>query len=149
MQTIVRTCDVPPDVEQLAGNFGESSPWSPLRSREWLWNSRESYKVWRPPTDVYETDEEIIVRVEIAGLKEGDFEVSLRSRLLTIRGTRRETGSKLSYHRMEIQYGDFVSEVHLPYPIESMKTEATYQDGFLVVRLPKPPRRRVNVVEVK
>lgn len=91
---------------------------------------------WRPPTDVYETKNAIIIRIEIAGMRESDFTISLIERSLTIRGIRQDTAERRAYHQMEIAFGEFYSEVELPYAIISDKVEAVYHDGFLRITLP-------------
>lgn len=104
---------------------------------------------FHPPTNVYETESSIVVVVEIAGLHEGDYEISLSNgdRLLTIMGRRQPVDSetsKVTYHRLEIQYGSFVTQADLPWPIEATsEATAAYGDGFLVVTLPKARTRQV------
>ncbi len=102
---------------------------------------------WRPPTDVYETGEQVIIRVEVAGMKETDFNVTLNERVLVISGARRDSGPKAVYHQMEIRYGEFRTEVYLHWGIDEKAIAAHYADGFLEVVLPKAQARRVNVVE--
>jgi len=103
--------------------------------------------VWRPPTDVYETDDSVVVIVEVAGLKEGDYEITLTNRTLTVKGQRRDPADKLAYHQMEINYGEFRTQVYLPWPLEDTDegVEATYEDGFLRVVLRKAQPRRIPV----
>ena len=103
---------------------------------------------WRPPTDVYETDENVVVRVEVAGMKEADLSVSLVDRVLIITGVRQDPSPKVAYHQMEIRYGDFRTEVFLHWAVEQENIVATYSDGFLQVMLPKVGARRVRVVQV-
>jgi len=103
---------------------------------------------WRPPTDVYETDENVVVRVEVAGMKETDLSVSLVDRMLVITGVRHDPSPKVAYHQMEIRYGDFRTEVFLHWAVEQENIVATYTDGFLQVTLPKVGARRVRVVPV-
>jgi len=103
---------------------------------------------WRPPTDVYETDENVIVRVEVAGMKETDLSVSLADGVLIITGVRHDPSPKVVYHQMEIRYGDFRTEVFLHWAVEQENVAATYSDGFLQVTLPKVGARRVRVVQV-
>ena len=106
-------------------------------------------KIWRPPTDVYETADAIVVRVEAAGMTEGDFSVELARRVLVISGRRLDRGSsKIAYQQMEISYGDFRTEVHLFTPVNAAAVEATYRDGFLVVTLPKAGVLRVPVSDI-
>jgi HSP20 family protein len=102
---------------------------------------------WRPPTDVYETEESVVVKVEIAGMSERDFAVSLSNRTLTVSGVRRDPESKLSYQQLEIPYGHFSTEVFLPYSVERNDIGATYENGFLTVTLPKLKPRRVPIVD--
>ena len=102
---------------------------------------------WRPPTDVYETETSLVVKVEIAGMSERDFAVSLSNRTLTVSGVRRDPDSKLSYQQLEIPYGHFSTEVFLPYSVERNEIGATYENGFLTVTLPKLKPRRVPIVD--
>jgi HSP20 family protein len=103
---------------------------------------------WRPPTDVYETDESVVIRVEVAGMKETDFSVSLADRVLVITGVRQDPSPKVAYHQLEIRYGDFRTEVFLHWAVEQDSITATYSDGFLQVTLPMVGARRVRVVQV-
>jgi len=101
--------------------------------------------VWRPPTDVYETDDMIFVVVEIAGLACGDYEVSLDGKVLTVSGERSDPAAKLAYQQMEIRYGKFRTEVHLPWALEPSGQQAVYEDGLLKVSLRKAQPRRVPI----
>lgn len=123
-----------------------------IPSRRWLPLRRT--RTWRPPTDVYETDTCVVVNVEIAGMEEGDFTISLSNRNLTITGVRHDPlaeaqGLTLSYQQIEIRYGDFETEVYLPWAIVEEEIEATYEDGFLRVVLPKAKAQKVPVVETR
>ena len=72
--------------------------------RDLRWGMSEA--VWRPPTDVYETDDSVVVVVEIAGFGEGDYTVTLSGRTLLISGERRDPAERLAYQQMEIRHGD-------------------------------------------
>jgi HSP20 family protein len=119
----------------------------PVASQRWV--AARQHKAWRPPTDVYETDDCVVVKVEIAGMEDEDLRISLDGKQLVISGVRRDPASKLGYQQMEILYGHFETDVHLARAIEEDKIEATYQNGFLVVRLPKVKPRTVPVVSVE
>jgi HSP20 family protein len=110
------------------------------------WVAGRQNRIWRPPTDVYETDECIVVKVEIAGMQGDDFSISLDTKRLTIGGVRHDPAEKLTYQQMEIPYGPFETEVLLPRAIDADKIEATYQNGFLIVRLAKAKPRQVPIV---
>lgn len=116
----------------------------PMPGQRWL--SARQHKIWRPPTDVYETDDCIVVKVEIAGMEEGDFDIALDARKLVISGVRHDPAAKLGYQQMEILYGHFETHVHLPRAIDADRIEATYRNGFLHVRLPKAKPHKVPVV---
>ena len=104
--------------------------------------------IWVPPTDVFETENEIVVQVEVAGVRQADLSVSLQDRRLTITGTRLDRGpAQRAYHQMQVRFGDFGTEVELPAPIDENAVEASYADGFLRVVLQKRKPRQIDVQE--
>lgn len=114
-------------------------------SNPYDWYSMRRRRIWRPPTDVYETDEEFVVKVEIAGMQQEDFQISFNDQVLTIAGQRRDPVGKLVYQNMEINYGDFRTDVRISWPLEQSEIGATYEQGFLFVKLPKVRQHRVLV----
>ncbi len=98
---------------------------------------RSRPRTWRPPTDVYETDDAIIVKVEIAGMSPEDIQISFVDHVLTVRGVRPDMDAKNSYHCLEIPYGEFDSQVLLPGAINEDAIDARYENGFLRIVLPK------------
>ena len=100
---------------------------------------------WRPSTDVYETETAIVVRVEVAGMRESDFSLSLVDRTLFIKGVRQDVNERRAYHQMEIQFGEFSSEIELSSPIAVDQAEAVYRDGFLIIVLPKARPTQIKV----
>jgi HSP20 family protein len=101
--------------------------------------------VWSPPTDVYETEMDYVVRVEIAGIQESDLDVSFEHGILTISGMRPDVTGRRAYHQMEIHFGKFSSAIGLPGPIDLDHSTAEYKDGFLMVRMPKARPTDVKV----
>ncbi len=98
------------------------------------WNNR----TFVPPTDVIEFPDRLMVLVEIAGMRSGDFNVSLANRTLVISGTReRPSLGQAAYHQVEIAYGEFRVEVQLPYAVVREEVSASYRDGVLQVSLPR------------
>ncbi|MEW6403293.1 MAG: Hsp20/alpha crystallin family protein [Chloroflexota bacterium] len=93
--------------------------------------------VWSPPTDVYETDDGFVARVEIAGMREEDFEVTVQNDLLMISGYRPDVPERRAYHQMEIRFGKFATAIGLPEPVNVDEARAEYKDGFLTIILPK------------
>lgn len=98
--------------------------------------SLHSY-AWSPPTDVYETENNFVVRVEAAGMRESDFTINAEDNYLVISGVRSENPEWRAYRQMEIRFGEFSTAIELPLGVDVSKTEADYKDGFLNVILPK------------
>ena len=109
------------------------------------WKFTSRVHIWRPATDVYETEDAYTVRVEIAGMRNADFSLSLEERYLVIRGIRPDVLERRAYHQMEIPFGEFLSEVELPGPVDVENIEATYQDGFLRIFLPKSRPQQIQI----
>jgi HSP20 family protein len=99
------------------------------------WHVRST--TWSPPTDVYETEESCVIKLEIAGMRDEDFEVAFENNILMISGNRLDQNERRAYHQMEIRFGKFEIAVELPMVVDIEKATAGYQDGFLVVVLPK------------
>lgn len=99
------------------------------------WHVQSS--VWSPPTDLQESRDAYIVRVEIAGMREEDFEVALENDVLMIRGTRSDPSGRMAFHQMEIRFGKFATAVMLPSAVMVEEARAEYKDGFLTVTLPR------------
>jgi HSP20 family protein len=110
-----------------------------LSTREILhtvsWHVRSS--VWNPPTDVYETEENWVIKVEIAGMRDEDFDVAFENNILMISGYRSDLNERRAYHQMEIRFGRFEIAVELPATLNMEKATAEYKDGFLIIVLPK------------
>jgi HSP20 family molecular chaperone IbpA len=102
---------------------------------------------WRPPTDVTETETHIVVTVEIAGMEDAEFHITLRGKQLAVSGKRERHSGIHAFHQMEISYGEFATNVKLPSQVESEGVDANYADGFLTVRLPKQ-RRHMPIIEI-
>jgi len=110
---------------------------------------RSRPRTWRPPTDVYETDDAVVVKIEIAGMNPDDIAISYVDRELVVRGNRRDVDEKLSFHCMEIPYGEFTTEVFLPGAYDEEKIEAKYVHGFLYITLPKSKQEHRVAVRVQ
>jgi HSP20 family protein len=109
------------------------------------WGLRQRGRAWRPPTDVYETETAYMVVVELSGMRGIELAVSFDHEVLSIRGSRPEPGGSKAFHQMEINYGEFLVDVHLHAPVDRNHIEATYSDGFLRVALPKAPPKTIAI----
>jgi HSP20 family protein len=107
------------------------------------WQVRSN--VWSPPTDVYETEEAYVVRVEIAGMREEDFEILLENNTLLISGSRPDLTERRAYQQMEIRFGKFSTALNLPAAVNIEQARAEYKDGFLTIVLPKATSNQTKV----
>lgn len=96
---------------------------------------------WHPQMDIYETDREIVVRAEIAGVDKADLEVEINRKALRIHGKRAELKCSQGgvYRLAEIPYGKFERIVYLPTPVDTDTVTSSYINGFLELRLTKLP----------
>ena len=127
-----------------SGWFSAEDPQN-LTTEASRWRCASRPHLWRPPTDVFETDEAIVIRVEIAGMREEDFSISLEDRIVVIRGARLDIFERRAYHQLEIPFGEFSTEVELSCPVAAEGIHAVYQDGFLRIVFPKSRPHQVRV----
>jgi HSP20 family protein len=132
-------------VEIYLRSSSDDDPWGSSSLRGLSWRASKRSHAWRPPTDVLETDEALIVIVEVAGMRGMDFSVTFDEEVLSIRGSRPDSNVRKVYHQMEIDYGEFASDVQMPQKIDGAAIEATYSDGFLRVVLPKASPKRIDI----
>jgi len=92
---------------------------------------------WHPLTDVIETEQEIIIRLEIAGMKEDGLIISFKNKILTISGVRTIENSVGVFHQMEIHFGQFVENIEIPFNINTKTISTKYENGFLILILSK------------
>ncbi|HTD18699.1 MAG: Hsp20/alpha crystallin family protein [Chloroflexi bacterium] len=95
---------------------------------------------WRPLADIRESTEMMTIKIELAGVREEDIEVTLYEDALVVSGERQddpERSENLYYHEAQIRYGPFRVEVFILSPIDREGIQARYENGFLWVDLPK------------
>ena len=130
------------------------------REMEWLMGDvvsrkppmvRFSPKTWQPDIDVYETDNEVVVLVELAGAREDEIEVMVHNDTLIVRGERKDIkqGIKRTYSQMEILWGPFERDITLPANVNVDKIKAFYDRGFLEIALPKSGVDKPRHIDIK
>ena len=103
---------------------------------------------WVPAIDIYETaDKDVVVKADLPDLKREDIKVTFENNVLTIEGERK-FASEEHYHRQERSYGAFRRSFTLPTTVDAAKVEATYQDGLLMVKLPRREESRPRQIQV-
>jgi len=113
------------------------------------WQVQVRAGIWSPPTDVYETENAYVVRVEIAGMREDDFEITFEDNFLMISGSRPDVPERRAYQQMEIRFGKFETVVGLPDPVNLDASRADYSEGFLTVTLPKAKPSQISIEKEK
>ena len=105
---------------------------------------------WTPALDIYEDADHVTVKLEAAGLKKEDFDISLHDDNLTISGERKAETERREGEsfRSERFFGQFGRTVTLPAPVKADGVAATYADGVLTVTLPKAEEAKPRKIEV-
>jgi HSP20 family molecular chaperone IbpA len=109
------------------------------------WQVRTQSHVWSPPTELYELESAYIVRVEVSGMRQQDFSIKIENNYLAISGARPDKPERRAYHQMEVRYGEFNSVVAIPGPVDAENASAEYDDGFLIVHLPKAKNNKITI----
>lgn len=102
--------------------------------------------------DVYETDNDIVVTTEVAGVEPKDIDITVNGDVLTIRGEKKEEkveeDKKRNYRRAERWYGSFGRSVTLPSSVDASQIKAKCKDGVLIVSLPKREEEKPKSIKI-
>ncbi|MCF6148668.1 MAG: Hsp20/alpha crystallin family protein [Candidatus Kuenenia sp.] len=114
-------------------------------------HSFDASSPWKPPTDIYETPDEIIVKMAIPGTKPQNVQVSFSKDTLTISGYRTDNSphKKICFYQVEIRYGYFERNFYIPKPVDTNNIKASYTDGFLHIVLPKIQQKSSEEFTIK
>jgi HSP20 family protein len=106
---------------------------------------------WLPPFDLLETEAEYIVRLDLPGAHRENLDISLVGTLLTLSGRRELPAAEPTerYLHAEREWGEFRRMIRLPAAVVAEKITATYQEGVLLVHLPKVPSAVTNKIMIK
>ncbi len=105
---------------------------------------------WQPPTDVYETKKNIIIKIAISGLSHEDISVSFSDHILTVSGRRRGDSAhqKVCFHQVEIRHGYFERKIKIPKHVDANNIHATYENGFILVTIPKAEKAIDSTISI-
>jgi len=108
-------------------------------------------RTWKPPMDMNETPEEVIIVAEVPGVDKDDLEVEISSKAVRIKGNRyaRHCSGNATYRLAELQYGSFERILFLPAPIDPEIVSAAYQNGLLEIRLAKQPPEKAHKIPIQ
>jgi HSP20 family protein len=111
----------------------------------------EANRPWVLPVDVIETEDKYIVKASIPGINPDDLDITFSDNILTIQGEIADEAEKLegNYLLRERRFGVFQRSIALPERVEADKIEATYEDGVLVLSIPKVEEIKPKRISVK
>lgn len=105
---------------------------------------------WVPAMDLAETDDQLVLRADLPGLERGDIEIEVKDNVLTISGERKAEHERKGegFHRIERSFGRFSRSLGLPRGIDAKSVTASFDNGVLEVRMPKPEERKATRIEI-
>ena len=142
------------EMDRLFEDFGFGSrgltPWG--GSRQWP-SPLQSARIWAPDIEVYQRNNELVVRADLPGLKREDIHIDVTDSEITISGERRqeEQTEREGIYRSERTYGSFSRSIALPEGAMVDQAKASFKEGVLEVTMPAPPQstraRRLEIQE--
>lgn len=106
---------------------------------------------WTPACDIYEDEEGVTLRFELAGVEPKDVDVRFENGVLTLRGERKleKEEQRDNYHRIERSYGTFTRSFTLPGTLDAERIRAESKNGVLTISLPKRAEAKPRSIQVK
>ncbi|MDH7500202.1 MAG: Hsp20/alpha crystallin family protein [candidate division NC10 bacterium] len=106
---------------------------------------------WAPAVDIYETEDKVVLKAELPGLKKDHIDIQIRENTLTLKGEKKfeKEVKEENYHRVERTYGTFQRSFTLPNTVKQEGIEAIFKDGVLEVSLPKAEEAKPKKVAIK
>jgi HSP20 family protein len=104
-----------------------------------------------PAVDMYQTDNEVVVKVAIPGVKADDVQINVTGEMLTIKGETREKEESRdkAYHIREQRWGMFERAIALPTDVVADKSKAEFENGILTITLPKAEEVKPKTITIK
>jgi HSP20 family protein len=129
------------EMDQVFGEFFGQTPFS----------MAETEAMWSPLVDVHETKDNLLLQVEVPGVKQEDIQVSIEGDTLTLKGERKREAEvkEDEYHRIERSYGRFERNILLPSLVDPNRVKATYRDGVLEIQLAKKEEAKPKEIKVE
>ena len=126
-------------------------PVFPRENSNWQPSQSDSDAEGQLTIDVYQTENDIVIKSTIAGVKPEDLDVSINNDMITIKGERKneETVTGENYYYQECYWGSFSRSVVLPVDVIPEKAEASLKNGILTIRLPKAETNKSKKIQVR
>ena len=103
-----------------------------------------------PPVDVYEDEHKVVLKLEVPGMKQDDFDIRVENNTLTVRGERKfeKEEKEENFHRIERRYGTFYRAFTVPNTISTENVDASYDAGVLRIELQKRAEAKPKQIKV-
>ncbi len=107
-------------------------------------------RTWAPPVDVYETDQSVVLKAELPGIKPDEVEIRVEDHTLFLKGERKfeKEVKEENYHHIERSYGTFVRTFPLPNSVDAEAAKAEYKDGVLTLTMPKREEAKPKTIKI-
>jgi HSP20 family protein len=114
-------------------------------------NEPRGARPWSPSVDIYETENELVLKADLPDVKLEDIQVGVENQTLTLKGERKfeENETVRGHHRIERHYGSFVRSFAVPASVDAEKVAAEYKNGVLTVKLPKKEAAKPRQVKIE
>ena len=111
----------------------------------------QTNRPWAPSVDIYETENELVVKADLPDVDAKDIDVRVENQTLTIAGERKfeATSNEKGYHRIERSYGNFVRSFAVPSAFDTDKINAAYNNGVLTVKLNKKETAKPRQIKIE
>ena len=105
---------------------------------------------WTPAMDLVETDDHFVLRADLPGMSESDVNIELEDNVLTLSGERKaeHEENREGFYRMERSFGTFSRSLTLPKGVDPEGVSASFDQGVLEVRIPKPEQRKPRKISI-
>jgi HSP20 family protein len=116
-----------------------------------LFSDQTSTRPWAPSVDIFETDNELVLKADVPGVDEKDIDIRIENSTLLLKGERkfeRDEKNK-GFHRLERSYGSFVRYFTVPETVDTENVKADFKHGVLTVVLPKKEIAKPKAIKVQ
>lgn len=125
--------------------------WDPFREIMNSWNDDSVAGDFVPAANVYQDKDNVIVQMDVPGMKADDIDITVENDVLTVSGQRKDEKEvkKEDYYRKEASYGSFSRSMILPMSVKGNEAQADFKDGVLKITLPKAEEVKPKKIAVK
>ncbi|MDE3074462.1 MAG: Hsp20/alpha crystallin family protein [Chloroflexota bacterium] len=101
------------------------------------------------PVDIYQTENELVVRAAVPGVKPEDTSITVLNGVLTLKGETKAEAADGQFLRQELTYSSFERSFELPFEVQADKAEARFEHGILTIKLPKAEQAKPKQIQIK